>query len=94
MTVSTKTESSEQKSSIYQLIGIEHKSPEEAHKAISTVLYSQYKTIEKLRENNRRLWLQIQERQMGNVRDEGIDTKQSVVKQIWDNKEDEFWDTF
>jgi len=95
MTISIKPELREQKSVISELIGIENKTPKEAHKAISIVLYNQYKTIEKLRDNNRKLWLQIQQRKiMKEDVQENIDTTQVIMKRIWDNKEDEFWDTF
>lgn len=88
------TKSRETRSVISKLAGIENKTPEEAHKAISVVLYNQYKAIEKLREDNKLLWLQIQKQELNEHPVGNTDSTQAIMKRIWDNKEDKFWDTF
>ncbi len=94
MTMSIKIKSSTQKPMISELIGIENKSPEEAHKAIGVVLYDQYKTIDKLRNNNKKLWLEIQQYKTKGFNAENKNHSQIIMEKIWDNKEDDFWDTF
>lgn len=95
MTLSVKTEPRKQQYVLSELIGIENKSPRDAHKAISIVLYNQSKTIEKLRNDNKQLWIQVQQHKTLNQNlSANMDDPQVIVNRIWDNEEDEFWDTF
>ena len=91
----TKTESFEEKPIISKFERIENRSAKDAQKAIVTVLYDQHKAIIKLRNSNKKLWSEIQQCKI--TRDsnqENASTSQIIMKEIWDNKEDEFWDTY
>ena len=77
-----------------ELEHIEQKTPK-VHKSIVTVLYNQQKLIDTLLKDNKFLWRQIQTYKK-NEKDtaNNADSTQVIMKRIWDNKEDEFWDTF
>ena len=91
----TKTELFEEKPIISELERIENRSTKDAQKAIVTVLYNQHKAIVKLTNSNKKLWSEIKQCKI--TRDsnqENTSTTQIIMKEIWDNKEDEFWDTY
>lgn len=72
-----------------ELAEIESKTPEEAHRSIVDVLYNQQKLIDVLLQDNKELWTMIKM-----YEEKPITRTQSLIQKIWDNKEDEFWDTF
>lgn len=75
-------------SELTELEEIESKTPQEAHQSIVKTLMGQQKIIDILLMDNQQLWDKLQ-------RYEEVTTpKQTLVQKIWDNKEDEFWDTF
>ena len=84
-------------SAIYdELEEIQKKTPQEAHKSIVSVLYTQQNFIQKLVNDNSELWMQIQKYEQEKelrLEENQHGIPQSIVKRIWDNKEDEFWDT-
>lgn len=84
-------------SAIYdELEEIQKKTPQEAHKSIVSVLYTQQNFIQKLVNDNNELWILIQKYEQEKelqLEEHQLGTPQSIVKRIWDNKEDEFWDT-
>ncbi len=84
-----KNEEKQKSQLIYRnLLEIKEKPPKEAHEIIVRILYNQQERIQKLIEHNRELWLQIQ-----TYKNNQQETTQDIMREIWDNEEDEFWDS-
>ena len=74
--------------SIAYLEEIESKTPEEAHTLIVNVLYDQQKLIDGLSQDNKKLWNMVK-----TYEEKQVTSTQILAQKIWDNKDDEFWDT-
>ena len=72
----------------HELSEIDTKTPGEAHESIVAVLYKQQELIQRLTEDNKELRSYIQQ-QLSSQHG----TTENIMRRIWDNKEDEFWDT-
>ncbi len=80
-----------------ELERIDQKTPEEAHKTIVHTMHNQQKTIDRLLQENRTLWVQLKKYKTNQeliLEGQPQNSTQRIMKKIWDNKEDEFWDTF
>ncbi len=75
------------KSTVY-LEEIESKTPEEAHTLIVNALYVQHKLMDSLLQDNKRLWDMVK-----TYEEKQVTSTQILAQKIWDNKDDEFWDT-
>ena len=85
---SSKNEEKQKSETMYlDLSEIKDKPSKEAHEIIVAVLYSQHKRIQQLIEHNQELSLQIL-----TCTNNQQKTTQDIMMEIWDNKEDEFWD--
>ncbi len=80
-----------------EFVETNQKSPEEAHRIIIFTMHKQQKVIDRLLQDNKTLWKQLQKyKTTQELISEGQPQSSTyrIVKKIWDNKEDEFWDTF
>ena len=87
----------EMQSALAELVKIDQKSPEEAHRSIVFTMYRQQKIIDRLLKDNKTLWKQLQKyktAQESISRGQSQSSTYGIVEKIWNNKEDEFWDTF
>ncbi len=98
MTMLTGFETGAEKQSLWtadQLYGIGEKTPQEAHESITKVLCIQHRHIQKLIDDGRALRTPIQECEikLNKLSANQHGSTQTIMRRMWDNKEDEFWDT-
>ena len=95
MVTMMETDGFEQKLMITEFEEIVNKSSGEEHKIITAIFYNQQKIIEKLLNSNKELQLELQQcKRTPDFNQENKSSSQVIMEKIWDNKEDEFWDTF